>query len=368
MLQLMQVRTQIVTIFQRRGEVPATALAGEPQLPDSGAAVPMESEVADSHKRHELEASLSPGSPKKQRTGEEQPVTPADDLMESFGESAPKTPKLSESPRQQQMMQITSTDLSFYEHEDAAVKVDFSLEELDSLEKYEMEFYDDELLERSGNSTTDDDAQVAKLIEQLTFPYTSKEPNLPAEELMALDAIADQVELQRLEKLGVLQSPDKVPSSSKVLSTRFVRTWREKHNKEGLPVWLRRSRFVAREFSWLEPERENLFSPASGSIISRILPTIFLQRREAEDMILASLDVRDAFLTVSQETPTLVHTKDAGGTAHSFSLGKVLPGQRDGSLLWYQAITGFLKTALDMEECPLYPCILKTKDMNCHLC
>ena len=173
-------------------------------------------------------------------------------------------------------MQITSTDLSPYEHEDAAVKVDFSLEELDSLEKYEMEFYDDELLERSGNSTTDDDAQVAKLIEQLTFPYTSKEPNLPAEELMALDAIADQVELQRLEKLGVLQSPDKVPASSKVLSTRFVRTWREKHNKEGLPVWLRRSRFVAREFSWLEPERENLFSPASGSIISRILPTIFL--------------------------------------------------------------------------------------------
>ena len=48
-----------------------------------------------------------------------------------------------------------------------------------------------------------------------------------------------------------------------------------------------------------------------------------------EDMILASLDVRDAFLTVSQKTPTLVHTKDAGGTAHSFSLGKVLPGQRD---------------------------------------
>ena len=113
---------------------------------------------------------------------------------------------------------------------------------------------------------------------------------------------------------------------------------------------------MAREFSWLEPERENLFSPASGSIISRILPTTFLQKREVEDMILASLDVRDAFLTVGQETPTLVHTKDADGTAHSFSLGKVLPGQRDGSLLWYQAITGFLKTTL-VEECPLYPCI-----------
>ena len=61
---------------------------------------------------------------------------------------------------------------------------------------------------------------MAKLIEQLTFPYTTKEPELSPEELIALDSIADQVELQRLEKLGV-QSPDKVPSSSKVLSTRF---------------------------------------------------------------------------------------------------------------------------------------------------
>ena len=126
---------------------PAAALAGEPQVPESGATAPMESDVADSHKRHDPEAPICPGSPKKQRVGEEQPVAPADDLMESFGESAPKTPKLSESPRQQQMMQITSTDLNLYEHEDAAVKVDFSLEELDSLEKYEMEFYDDELFE-----------------------------------------------------------------------------------------------------------------------------------------------------------------------------------------------------------------------------
>ena len=122
------------------------------------------------------------------------------------------------------------------------------MEELDSLEKYEMEFYDDELLEQSGNATADDDAQVAKLIEQLTVPCTAKEPELSPEELIALDSIADQVELQWLEKLGVPQSPDKVPLSLKVLSTRFVRTWREKNNKQGL-VWLRRSRFVAREFS-----------------------------------------------------------------------------------------------------------------------
>ena len=80
---------------------------------------------------------------------------------------------------------------------------------------------------------------------------------------------------------------------------------------------------MAREFAWLEPERESLFSPASGSNISRILPTIFLEMRDMEDAILASLDVRDAFLTVQQECPTLVHTSDAGGNVRSFALGRV---------------------------------------------
>ena len=79
-----------------------------------------------------------------------------------------------------------------------------------------------------------------------------------------------------------------------------MRTWCEKHNSKGEAIWLRRSRFVAREFAWLEPERERLFSPASGSIISRVLPTVFLERREKENMVMASLDVRDAFLTVKQ--------------------------------------------------------------------
>ena len=182
---------------------------------------------------------------------------------------------------------------------------------------------------------------------------------------MRLDSLADQLELQRLQKLQVLQSPETVPSNSKVLSTRFVRTWCEKHDDKGNAIWLRRSRFVAREFAWLEPERESLFSPASGSIISRILPTIFLEMRDMEDAILASLDVRDAFLTVQQECPTLVHTSDAGGNVRSFALGRVLPGQRDGSLLWYKAITSYLKKTLDLEEHAPYPCVLKSKDNSC---
>ena len=174
------------------------------------------------------------------------------------------------------MQQVTSTDLDLYEHEDSAVQFKFDNSDLDKLEQYEFEFYDDELLATDGSDTTDS-TELSKMIGQLTFPFSSKEPELSDAELTKLDALADRVELDRLEKLAVLQDPSTVPSDSKVLSTRFVRTWREKPDSKGNPIWLRRSRFVAREFAWLEPERESLFSPASGSIISRILPTIFLE-------------------------------------------------------------------------------------------
>ena len=43
------------------------------------------------------------------------------------------------------MMQVTSTDLALYEHEDSAVQVHFCDDDLDRLEQYDLEFYDDEL-------------------------------------------------------------------------------------------------------------------------------------------------------------------------------------------------------------------------------
>ena len=209
------------------------------------------------------------------------------------------------------------------------------------------------------------DDNVKDIIKQLSFPYGASEPQVSDEELQRLDALADKLELQRLSKLDVLKDPSLVDASSKVLSTRFVRAWREKLDSCGSPIWLRRSRFVAREFAWLQPERESLFSPASSAITSRILPAIFLEMRGQCSAVLASLDVKDAFLTVDQQEPTLVHTTDAAGNPQSFSLGKVLPGQRDGSLLWYRDITSYLKSQLNMEEHPAYPCLLKSPDGSC---
>jgi hypothetical protein len=61
--------------------------------------------------------------------------------------------------------------------------------------------------------------------------------------------------------MQVLTNAAEMRRDAKVLSTRFVRTWREKLNKDGQLIWLKRSLFVAREFAWMESQRDCLFSP-----------------------------------------------------------------------------------------------------------
>ena len=46
-------------------------------------------------------------------------------------------------------------------------------------------------------------------------------------------------------------------------------------------------------------------------------------------------------------------------------MGNVLRGQRDGSLLWHQDITGLLEPQLGMTAHAPYPCVLKTPDTAC---
>ena len=117
-----------------------------------------------------------------------------------------------------------------------------------------MNFENDELYD--DGDWMDDDA----IISQLTFPFSKHEPSLDESELQRLDALAASLEIQRLSlKMAVLTDAATMPPDSKQLSTRFVRTWREKIGKDGQQIWLRRSRFVAREFAWMDSEREFTF-------------------------------------------------------------------------------------------------------------
>ena len=159
----------------------------EQQQPSPVAAEPAVSVPSESHKRADSPG-RDHGEAKKARHGDEQPVTPpmnADDAMVSTDERAPKTPRVSEAPHQKQMLQVTSTDLSLYEHEDSAAHHEFSNDDLDGLEQYDLEFYDDEYLAEDDNNVDDD---MSKALAELTFPYSNKEPHISPDELLKLDA------------------------------------------------------------------------------------------------------------------------------------------------------------------------------------
>ena len=83
----------------------------------------------------------------------------------------PKTPKHSEEASKEQMNQVTSTDLSLYEHEDSPVSFSFQQDELDELESYDMIFDGDNYYE-------DTDFGDGAGLQELTFPFSVHEPCL----------------------------------------------------------------------------------------------------------------------------------------------------------------------------------------------
>ena len=246
-------------------------------------------------------------------------------------------------------------------HEDENMHFDFSSEELEFLEDYDNDFYyyEDDYDYEAYDVTATPDSKLKALI----FPYALQEPQLSEAELQVLDGLANELEMERLRDMKVLNDPSEAGESPKRLSTRFVRSWRDKY-VAGEHVWLRRSRFVAREYAWVD-QRSDLFSPASSSIASRILPTLFM-RKFQDGHILGAVDVADAFLTVKQREATLVTACDSLGNKTDYSLGRVLPGQRLGSQLWYEDFSTYSKDELKFCQCGAYPSLLKESGGRCY--
>ncbi len=229
---------------------------------------------------------------------------------------------------------------------------------MDLLEDY------DEGLDEPEAEPADESSATHGLLEILMFPFDTREPEVSAEALMGLDAIADGIEIERLKVMKVLedlQSSHGI-STMKTSSAHFVRTWRDK-TFGSRRVWLRRRRLVAREFAWL-CERNDLFSPASNAIAGTLLQTMFLRNLD-RGHVLGAIGIADAFLTVRQREATLVSLTNATGEKCSFNLGKVLPGQRAGSQWWYEDITHVLCAELGMVQCEPYSNLLANKDRSC---
>ena len=99
-------------------------------------------------------------------------------------------------------------------HSTSSLMFSLQSDDLDTLIQHELNLDDDPY---------ETCLDLKESLKKLSFPYSAQEPNVSSEELQRLDAIADQVEVQRLSGLQVLKE-DNLPYNGKSLSTRFVGT------------------------------------------------------------------------------------------------------------------------------------------------
>ena len=200
--------------------------------------------------------------------------------------------------------------------------------------------------------------------EQLWFRLTAEEPALDESTLANLDAIADRVEVSRLQDMDVLLKEQDLADNVELggdLTARFVRTWRKK-SKDGEEQWYRRSRLVAREFNKL-CVRDDLYSPASNHIVERLVPALCMSNAFSNKHVLGALDISDAYLQVPQEVPRRISILD-GGSHSGLVINKCLPGQRDGSRRWFDHFSAFLISKLGLSPCLEQPALFKIPEAD----
>ena len=79
------------------------------------------------------------------------------------------------------------------------------------------------------------------------------------------------------------------------------------------------------------------------------------------DVLLASLDIKDAFLQVPQSDVIEVWLYD-----QRYLIKRNLPGQRLGAKAWYWHFRNFVSDALGFTWCAEQPCLAKCVDGGCN--
>ena len=234
-----------------------------------------------------------------------------------------------------------------YYHADEDISISFQEKELEWLESHDLDLSNEVANEPLETSVTD-------IPPCLIHPFGETEPALSSNELESVDAVAAQYEVDRLKGLGVLRDVSGPLEGYRLLTTKFVYTWRAKAIN-GVDVFLRRGRLVAREYAHLDPDREGLFSPAT-----KLIPSCFMTQK-GQGWSMLAFDVSDAYLTVDQGSPTVTSVR-VDGQHLWFALDRCLPEQRDGSARWYQEFTRFLKDQADAELMPQLPALFRLPD------
>ena len=169
--------------------------------------------------------------------------------------------------------------------------------------------------------------------------YEEGPPVLHPDPLRKLDEAMDRVELNRLIKMGVLRpmSGDENLEGMTNLQSKYVRDWRFRPSEDGKSwSWVRRSRLVAKEFKFIGPLMENLYSPGSLACLQKVFAGLVCS---SSRLCLYTGDIKDAYLTVPQRRPTFIRH---GGLI--FELKFNLPGQRAGARDFYDKLAGILKS------------------------
>ncbi|CAJ1393691.1 unnamed protein product, partial [Effrenium voratum] len=244
-------------------------------------------------------------------------------------------------------------------HEDEVLELPYDEQQAETMIEHDHQLTGDVEAEQGFQSSEGDS-------ELLYYPVGpgGEEPQLAESDLQAIDDLAKRMEVDRLMTMGVLKPISKQEAQElglRTLSTKFVTTWRPKQ-RDQVPKFMRRARFVAREFHWDDPHRQQLFAPATSSLVIRLLPALF-QHKKAEglDWVMIALDISDAYLTVDQQIPTCVNAW-IDGEEWTFQLDKLLPGQRDGAREWHGAFTSFLKEKVGVEGCTVCPSVLRAAE------
>jgi hypothetical protein len=79
--------------------------------------------------------------------------------------------------------------------------------------------------------------------------------------------------------------------------------------------------------------------------------------KEEFDVVMGTLDVRDAFLQVEQDDPVLVYLQ-----GEPFVIKRNLPGQRLGAKQWFLCLKAFFTEQLGFTFCQEQPCLARTPE------
>ena len=253
-------------VFTDEGEV-TIAHAPEPILPSHSAAsssapmlqmdVPQTLDAGDS----------APITPRHSPTTRVHDVEPDDD-------HSSKRARV-EAAKKQRLDRISSD----YESMIRTVKI--SDEAYHTMDEYENELrIDDHELDDEFNHEDDDGVSTNGIPADL-WPDSPADKNSDEPEAW-IDRRADMVELGILCGMQVIEEvTDGKLSGEEHLTTKFVYDWRLEdfaaEDGSTCKRWLRRSRLVAHEFSFLEG-RSDTYSPATSTHVLNILPMLYLQK------------------------------------------------------------------------------------------